>query len=256
MSKRAKFIIVSVILACGFIGIGLLAGQYRFLGIGALSLGTLLLFAWSLWEGLGKNATLLVLLLPPLYTLGVGLFWFLLPSVILARIPIILMYAIGMYALSLTMNIFTVSAIRTIALVRAARGVGFVLTLFTMFLLFDAVASWKAPIYVSTLVVFLVSTVLTLQSLWSSKLSTKISKRTVLLTIIVSWSITTVSFLLYFWPVSIVVNSLFLTSAAYVLLGLSQAYEEGRLFMQTTREYLVTGALVFLAMLLVTNWRA
>src|SRR4030067_3874746 len=130
MTKRSKFVITSILLSFGFVGIQLLENQHRFIGIGALTLITIILFVWSLKEGLGRNSTLLVLFLPALFTLGVGLFWFLLPATIFARLPVFLMYGIGIYSMCLTANIFTVSAIRTIALARAAKGVGFVLTLF------------------------------------------------------------------------------------------------------------------------------
>src|SRR3989344_6959494 len=121
MSKRKRFIITSVILSLGFIGVRILPDSYRFLSIGALGIITAVLFVWSLREGLGLNLTLLSLILPTFFTLGVGLFWFLLPSSVFARIPIIILYGLGIYTLCLTTNIYTVAAVRTIALLRAAR---------------------------------------------------------------------------------------------------------------------------------------
>jgi hypothetical protein len=59
---------------------------------------------------------------------------------------------------------------------------------------------------------------------------------------------------IFFWPTSVVVGSLFLTIALYLLLGLGQAKLEGRLFSQTVREYLTLGILVFLGMFLATRW--
>ena len=59
---------------------------------------------------------------------------------------------------------------------------------------------------------------------------------------------------LYFWPVTVVVGSLFLTIAVYMLLGLGQAKIEGRLFSQTVREYLIVGVLVFIGMFFATRW--
>ena len=59
---------------------------------------------------------------------------------------------------------------------------------------------------------------------------------------------------LFFWPVTVVVGSLFLTVALYMLLGLGQASIEERLFGQTVREYLVVGLVVFLGMFLATRW--
>ena len=157
MTKRRKFILTSILLTLGFLGIQFLPSGYRFVSIGALGMLTLILFYWSLYEGLGFNMTLLILVLPLFFTLGVGFFWFLLPASLYARIPILLIYGLIVYALCLTSNIYTVSTIRTIALLRAARGVGFVLTLLSFFLVFDTILSLKWPIYYCAPLVFILS---------------------------------------------------------------------------------------------------
>src|SRR3972149_7354547 len=243
MNKRQKFVITSILLCLGFIGINFLDNQYRFLAIGGLTLLTLLLFIWSLWEGLGLNSTLLTLVLPSLFTLGVGIFWFLIPATIFARIPVVILFGLGIYALCLTANIFTVSAVRTIALVRAARGVGFVLTLLTSFLLFDAILSIKAQIWITVFGVVLASFALFLQGLWISVLEAKniLASKTFFYTLIFSLGIGEIAVLLFFWPVTVVVGSLFLTIGVYMLLGLGQAKLEERLFVQTAREYFTVG---------------
>jgi hypothetical protein len=255
MSKRKKFVTTSLILAVGFLGFQFLDNQFRFLGIGILALLTITLFAWSLREGLGKNMTLLTLVLPALFTLGVGIFWFLLPAQVYARLPIIIFYALGIYVLALTSNIFTVGAIRTIALLRAARGVGFVLTLVTSFLIYDAILSLKIQPFISAPAVALFSFPLFLQGYWTSTLDTKFSKDIYNLALISALLMGEVALGLYFWPVTVVVGSLFLTVGVYMLLGLGQAKIEDRLFYQTIREYLLVGVLVFLGMLFSTHWR-
>lgn len=252
--KRVKFGIVSVVLSLGFASTLFLADVNRIYAIVVLGVLTLVLFFWALREGLGKNATLLTLVLPVCFSLGVGLFWFLLPVNLLARIPIILIYSAGIYALCLTSNIYTVSAIRTIALQRAAKGVGFVMTLFTSFLLFDTILSLRQPVYVNFFLVFLISFPLILQSLWVIPLSSHVSKKLFIYTSILSLIMAQISMLLYFWPVKVVVGSLFLTTVMYILLGLAQAKLEGRLFTQTIREYLVVGVVVFVGMFLATTW--
>ena len=185
MSKRKKFFVTSITLSLGFIVIQLISAardsffienQFRFLTIGVLGLLTLILFAWSLREGLGKNLTLLSLILPTFFTIGVGLFWFLLPTNVYARLPAVIFYGIGIYALCLTTNIYTVATIRTIALLRAARGVGFVLTLVTSFLIFDTILSLKAPIVVTSLASAVISFPLFIQGFWTILLKEKFLK--------------------------------------------------------------------------------
>lgn len=254
MSKRRRFIITSILLSLGFVGIQFLPETFRFISIGLLALLTFLLFYWSLRDGLGFNMTLTTLVLPVLFTLGVGLFWFLLPTNIFTRIPAVIFYGIGMYALCLTANIYTVSAIRTIALLRAARGVGFVLTLVTSFLIYDTILSLKAAVIITTLLVTIVSLPLFFQGYWTILLERKFSPVVFRLSLVSSLIMGQIAVGLFFWPVTVVVGSLFFTIAVYILLGLGQARLEARLFKQTIREYLLLGLLVFLGMFVATRW--
>ncbi len=254
MSKRRRFIITSVLLSLGFVGIQFLPEQFRFISIGLLAILTVILFYWSLREGLGLNMTLLTLVLPVFFTLGVGLFWFLLPTNIFTRIPAVILYGIGIYALCLTANIYTVSAIRTIALLRAARGVGFVLTLVTSFLVYDTIMSLRAPLLITSLLIMLTSFPLLFQGFWTMPLERKFSQEVLGLTLVASLIMGEIALSLFFWPVTVVVGSLFFTIAVYILLGLGQARLEARLFAQTIREYLFLGLLVFLGMFIATRW--
>lgn len=254
MSKRRRFVVTSLLLSLGFIGIQFLTDQNRFWSIGALGALTIILFLWALWEGIGRNMTLLTLILPTMYTFGVGIFWFLLPANIYTRIPIVIFYGIGIYILCLTMNIFSVAAVRTIALLRAARGVGFVLTLVTSFLVFDTILSLRSGIYIMAPLIFLVSALLYLQGFWAVALEKEFSMRLLLLSLTSALITTEVAIALYFWPVTVVVGSLFLTVAFYMLQGLGQANLDERLFPAIVREHLVVGILVFIAMFFATHW--
>lgn len=254
MSKRTRFVISSLILSLGFVGIQFLNDQNRFWAIGILGALTLLLFIWSLLESLGRNMTLVTLILPVMFTLGVGFFWFLLPANIFARIPIVIFYGLGIYVLCLTANIYSVSSVRTIALLRAARGVGFVLTLLASFLVFDALLSLRMEVYYVVVIAFVLSFPLYLQGLWSMTLEERCSKQLVSLSAFFSLITAELAAVVYFWPVTIIVGSLFLTSSFYVLLGLGQSKLEGRLFATTVREHLVVGVIIFVAMTIATHW--
>src|SRR3990167_8713664 len=177
MSKRRRFVITAVLLSLGFVGIQIIGNQYRFLGIGVLTILTGLLFAWSLQEGLGKNTTLLSLVLPALFTLGVGLFWFLLPSSIYVVLPLVLVYGFGVFALVSSQNIFVVAAVtKSIPLLRTARGIGFVLTLFTSFLIFDAIISLRISVLITALLNGFSAALIFWQGLWQIPLEIKFSK--------------------------------------------------------------------------------
>lgn len=254
ISKRLRFVISSLVLSAGFVWIQFIDDSFKFVAIAILVILTGISSVWSFYEGLGKNMTLLSLVLPMLFTLGVGIFWFLLPSSIYTQIPIVIFYGLGLYVLSTTMNIYTVSSQKTIALLRAARGVGFVLTLATSFLVFDAILSVRQSIFISAPLIFTSSLLLMLQGLWSIELEKEFDKNIFVTSLISSLIITELGILIFFWPVTVVVGSLFLTSGVYLLLGLGQAKLEDRLFPSVVREYLTVGLIVLVGMFFATRW--
>lgn len=255
MTKRHKSVITSLLMSFGFYAITSLESENRVLGISLLSLAIVPFFFWTLRDVLKKNATILTLILPPAFTLGVGLFWFLLPSTFYAKLPILILYGVGVYVMALTANIFAVSVQKKIALARAAKGVSFVLTLFVSFLLYDAVLSLRTTLLMSSFLLFLASFPLFLQGLWASKITAEIERELLQYSLVLSYLVGVGGVMLYFWPVTVVVGSLFLTVGVYVLLGLGQAKLEGRLFKTTVNEYIIIGILVFIVMFLSTSWR-
>lgn len=253
-SKRVRYLISSIILLFGFVGIQFLDERYKFIAIALLVIITGIFSIWSFYEGLDKDMTLTSIILPMLFTLGVGIFWFLLPANLYTRIPIIIFFTLGIYVLLSTMNIYTVSSSKTIALLRAARGVGFVLTLVTSFLLFDAILSIRQNIFISSVLVFITSFLLFIQGFWSIELEKKIDKTILAMSFVSSLIISELSVLIFFWPVTVVVGSLFLTSGVYLLLGLGQTKLEDRLFPSAIREYLTVGFIVLIGMFFATQW--
>ncbi len=259
MSKRQKFVISSLGLSAGFLGIQLATDlAWRYEAIAGLAVLAILAFVWSLWGGLSlkdRPATLLTLILPGMFTAGVGLFYFLLPSYLLARLPVVIFFGLGVYALALTANIFTVAAIRTIQLARAAQAVNFVLSLITAFLLFDTIWSFRLPAYFNFLLVAFVSFPLLLHGFWSIQLEESLPSSVVQLAAFSAVALAELAIILSFWPASVVIVSLCLTTVIYVILGLGQAKLAGRLFVKTVKEHLFFGGLFLLIMFFTTNWR-
>jgi len=259
MTKRQKIIAASLILSAGFLAIQFTQeGSFRYQAIAGLSLLALLLSIISLREGLDikrRPATLLTLVLPPLFTAGVGLFYFLLPASLLARLPVIIPFAVGIYALLLTANIYSVAAVRTIQLARAAQAVGFILTLVTAFLLFDTVWSFRFPAYFNAPLVGLITFPLMLHALWSVQLEENISVSVWQISLVSSLCLAELALVLSFWPLSVVVASLSLTTAIYAILGLSQAKLTGRLFAKIVKEHLFFAGLFLLVVLATTSWK-
>lgn len=254
MTKRQKFIFTSLFLATGLIFVQFAEVSFQYLAIAILTAMTALLTVWSLREALEGIRWITTLILPTLFTAAIGLFYFLLPSNWLSRLPIAFLFALGMYALLLTENIFSVAAIRTIQLFRAASAVGFLLTLFTAFLLYDTVFSFRLSFYSNSVLVYLISLPLFLQGLWSVNLEEKLSRKLLSYSLFLSLVLAELALVISFYPLTVAMSSLFLTTGVYVLLGLTQAYFNERLFKQTVYEYLGVGFLVLLIMLATARW--
>lgn len=255
MSKRKKIVVASSLMSLLLLGLTQAGGLDRLVAIAIASILSVSFSGWALSGSIRKDATRTTLILPALFTLGVSLFWFLLPSEPLAQVPVLVVYGLGLYAIMLTANIYCVSVSRSIALLRAAKSVGFVMTLFTTFLLFDALFSLRASFLVNVLVSIALGFLLVLPSLWIVKLEPKISKDLVLKSFFIAFLIAQTAGVLYFWPTTVAVSSIFITSVVYVALGTMQAYLDERLFSSTLREFLIVGAIVFTTMILSTRWR-
>lgn len=254
ITKRQRFIITSVVLAISLLAIQLANISWRYQVIFGLTVLTYLLSAWSLREGLTKIKWLTVLILPALFTAGVGLFYFLLPSTWLARLPVAILYGLGLYALLLTANIYSVAAIRNIQLFRAANAVGFLLTLLTAFFLYDTILSFRLSFWLNFVFVFLVSLPLFIQGFWSVKLEEKISSQILFYSLALSLVVAEGALALSFWPVTVSAGSLALVTVMYVVLGLTQHYLSQRLFKRTINEYLTVGLVVLGVIILTTHW--
>jgi len=254
ISKRQKFIISAALLSASLLTIQLTNVSWRYQAIFGLTILTYLLSAWSLREGVSGIEWLTVLILPTLFTAGVGLFYFLLPASWLARLPVAALYGLGLYALLLTENIFSVAAIRNIQLLRSAHAVGFLLTLLTAFFLYDTILSFRLPFWLNFVFVFLVSLPLFIQGLWSVKLEEKISGQIWFYSLALSLIVAEGALALSFWPVTVSAGSLALITIMYVVLGLTQHYLSQRLFKRTINEYLTVGIIVLAVILITTHW--
>ncbi|MEA3355546.1 MAG: hypothetical protein U9Q63_03625 [Patescibacteria group bacterium] len=254
MTKRTKLVITSLLLTLGIFGIQLIDVDARYQAIGLLAGLAYGLSAWALFEDLKGVEWFTVLILPVLYSVSVALFYFLLPERILSKMLILSGFGVSMYALLLTENIFNVAAIRTIQLLRAAHAVGFLLTLVVAFFLWNTIFSFRLMSWWNALLVFVTSLPLILSSLWSVNLEDKLSYEVWNNSLGLSWGLSVLALAISFWPVTIIMASLFLVTGLYVSLGLLQHKLSGKLFKKTAGEYLWVGVVVFMITLFLTRW--
>lgn len=257
MSKRKKFVIASFLLSLGLLSTQFVTVEfvYRYLAILGLFIVGYLISAWALFEDLKGVEWLVLVPMPGIFAASVALFYFLLPSAMWSRAIIFLLFGLGAYALYLTSNIYSVAAIRTIQLLRAAHAVGFLLILITSLLLYNSIFSFRFPFYVNWLMVFVVTVPLMVNGLWSIKLEPTLSKKILGYSFASALVMSELAVALSFWPVSVWIASLFLVAGVYVMLGLLQHHMQDRLFRKTFRDYISVGVFVFLVTMFVTRWR-
>lgn len=250
MRKRQKFVVSAVLICSGLLGIQFTTVEWRYALTGLLALGTWMLSAWALKEGLSGIEWLTVLLPQTLFTAGAGLFYILLPSHWAAKLTVITLFGIGQYAMLLTSNIFSVAAIRTIALFRAALAVGFVMTLLTGFLLYNSILSFRESFWVNGIGVMVVSWFLALPALWAVNLEDGLSRKIISHTAWTGMLLGLLAAVISLWPMTLAVASLFLTTMLYVYLGIVQHHFMDRLSKKTALEYLTVGVVVLVTVLL------
>lgn len=252
--KRERFALVTLILTIGLILTQITWFDFRFFTVLFLTIVAYPLSVWGIKEDIKGVEWLTLLILPILFTLSVSLFYFLLPVRWLTRLPTALFYAVGMYAILLSENIFNVAANRSIQLLRAAQSVGFLITLVVLFLFINIILSFHLPLWENFLATVCISVLLYIQFFWSVTLEEKLSKKILLYSICCGIGVGELSLVFSFWPVKTTIEALFMTSIFYTFAGIVQEYLLERLFRGVVRAYLWIAVVVFLLMLSTTHW--
>lgn len=256
LSKRQQFVIVVTTLTLGILSTQLLSGGLQIEVIVLLGAAAYILSALVLRQDLSGWEFLTLLTLPTLFTIAVFLFYYLLPIRWLTRLPIAGLYAVGMYAILLTENIYNVAAERNIQLLRAAHSVGFLLTLVTLFFLIETVLSLHLPFYLNTILSIPMVFLLTVQALWSMELTPNVTSRIWSASAVVTLIIAELVGAFSFWPARVTIQALFFTTVFYSLVGMTQQFLIERLFPKTAREYVLVLLAVFILVIITTKWGA
>ncbi|HVZ58379.1 MAG TPA: hypothetical protein VG935_01340 [Patescibacteria group bacterium] len=253
LDKRQKFVIGVLVLS-----IFLFLSEFQFGKSGIVIASFLAILTdgilyLAIKEDLKDNFSLSIFILPFFYSLAFGLFYFLIPTRLLFRLAQTTLYAVGLYSLFLSENIFTVSSIRTIALLSGARIVSFVLTLLSYFFLTNIIYSLHLTIFLIIPLLVIYTFPLIYQSLWTynmQKTQGLMGEWAGVLTL----CIVETAIVVWFWPSTPTITSLFLAGFFYMLVGLSHVWFERRLFKNVMWEYMWVGVIVFFVLLLFTPW--
>jgi hypothetical protein len=253
ISKRQRFIFSVIFLSIGLFIAEVLIGKSGMYFVMGLAVATVILLYFSLRQDLKDNFTIQTFILPFIYTLGIGLFYLLVPARFITRVGMTSLYALGLYSLFLSQNIFTVSAIRTIQLLSSARTVSLVLSLLSYFFISNVVFSFHINVFITLALIFIYTFLMVMQAIWVYTLE-KNPLTNIFWVLGLSICIAEIALFLWFGPSSPTVAALFLTAIFYVLTGVTQAWFEKRLFRSVILEYFWLTIISILFLSLFTNW--
>lgn len=253
LDKRQKFVISVLILSFIFLSIQFSIGKQDILIVVALSLLANAFLYWAMRRDLKDHMMYAIFVLPFFYSLAFGLFYLLIPTRILFRILLTLVYGFGLYSLFLSQNIFVVGAIRTIALLTGARIVSFVITVICFVFLVNITISLHFSIPIILGILLLCTFPLAYHSLWTYTLQ-KAPFRLSFWSAGITLCILEIATILLFWPSSPTVLALFLGGMFYLFLGLSHVWIERRLFRNVMWEFAWVLVISFLFLITFTSW--
>ncbi len=254
-TKRQIFVGVTIILTAVLLLTQTVSLELRYEFVVLLSVLTYVLAAYALREDLSGVEWFTLLVPISLFSSSIAVFYFLLPVRWLTRIPVALLYGVGMYALLLTNNIYNVAAIRTIALLRAGRSVGFILNLVSFYLLTLAVLSQRWNPFSTACTIGVLGYVLTIPALWSMELGPTVSRRVRRLSMVIATILTQAVWALSFLPILVPMASLLYTAIYYSMVGIAQEYLDEKLYKKIVTEFVAVTLIVLIMVLLTMSWR-
>jgi hypothetical protein len=255
ISKRQKFVVGVVALSAGLFIAGInQVGEYALHVALTLAVLTDFFLVWGIYKDLRESFAGSVLILPFFYSFAFGLFYFLVPSQILFRIILCIIYAFGLYSLFLVQNIFTVASVRTIALLQGARIVSIIITMLSYFFLSNIVFSLHLSMLPMLGLIALFTYLLAYQSIRTYALQNTSEESLPLWVAGLTVCLLESAAILWFWPSSPTIIAIFLAGFFYTLVGLSHMWYERRLFRGVLWEYLWVGVIVFFMLMVFTPW--
>jgi len=192
---------------------------------------------FSLYEGIEKIEWYMLFLMPVLLSVAMYLFYFLFPVRWLTRIPFIFIYAITMYAIFLSSNIFNVGVEKNLQLYRAGFSVNYFIQTMIFFLFGNVLASFHWGFLANALVFGLLSGAMSIQLYWSIRLDVRLRREVLNHALLTALFVAEVSLFLSFLPIQESIFALVVAVSYYCLAGLTHLHLDERLFKHSITEY-------------------
>ena len=255
MTKRQRIVITSIVSSGAVFASMVLPYLPPYIEVVVVVVIAYLLCIWALRPDISGEEYFTTLALPTLLTIGVILFSERpnLPIPWKYFIPPI--YGVGMYLTLLVENIFNVSVSRTIPLLRAAKTVGYLLTIGVSFIIATLIFTLHLPSHINFVGLFLVGGMVVGQALWQVELADTDRRKLVLASLVSALSVGELGFVISFWPIHPLGAGLAITTMIYFLIGMLQHNWQQSLDRRATIEYIAVGATVIVLLILTTSWK-
>ncbi len=192
--------------------------------------------------------------MPIAITISLYLVYFLFPGRWLTRIPFITLYAISIYAVLLTSNIFNVGVEKSLQLYRAAFSVNYFYQAFIAFLSMNFLMALQQNPFINMVGAGIITFLLAFHLLWTIRLKRYIEPEVLKYALVVSFILSQATLIISFVPLRQAISSLFIASLYYGLIGLIYHHLDSRLFKETVREYIIVLIFVASITLLSISW--
>ena len=203
----------------------------------------------AVYEGIDGVEWYVLFIMPILLTLGLYLFYFLLPVRWLTRLPFLVIFAAGYYALLLTSNIFNVGVEKSIQLYRAAFSINVLLQTIVIFLWSIVIFSFRFNFLVTALIMSSIAVLVSIQLLWTVHLNQHMESKLVRYAVIQGILLFELCILLTFIPFKLNIVALIFTAGYYSSMSILYHYSGERLFQNVVRENSLVFIFVFIVAL-------
>jgi hypothetical protein len=254
LTKRQRIAISSILLATSLFVLPLIGEENQLLFLVVIVIASYFLSLWSIYGQLSPFEFVSLFVLPIILTASFGLFLSQFEVTTGVRLILAITYVAVMYTILLSENIFNVSVERNIPLVRAARTVGYLATLFVSFAFFSLLFGLGLNNFLFAFIAAVVAGLLFTQGYWQIELKDTDPKKLVYFSLVAGLIVGEIAAALSFWPLNPPKIGVAITAAVYVLLGIIQHHVREDLNRRTVIEYLFVAAGVVFLLITTSNW--
>lgn len=241
-------------MAVGIFALPIIEGTNQLALLSAIVIASYFLSVWSIFGEFSPFELVSLFALPVILTASFGLFLTQFEVTLGVRLVLSVIYVVTIYTILLSENIFNVSVERNIPLVRAARTVGYLATLFVSFAFFTLLFGLGLDNLVFAFVSTVAAVLLFAQGFWQIELKDTDTRRLVYYSLIGGLVVGEIAWALSFWPLEPPKVGLAAAATVYVILGILQHHVREDLNKRTLFEYIFVGAAVLLLLAISTSW--